>query len=107
MDIDDTLAALAKAVEQPTEPAEEERVVFHPQVLVARLTEAGETDLAAKAVNAIRKNGRAVNADAEIEAKALRLRAENAAEKYREINKANATSHPLPKWVQAEIGVTY
>src|SRR5690606_7600447 len=71
---------------------------------VVAAIKAGEIDLAAKLANGIRQLGKSIGElPPEVEARAKRLRAETAAETFRAINHANATNHPLPAWVRAEI----
>lgn len=89
------------------EPDDEESVAFSWPHLVGRLTAAGETTLAAKALLGARRAGKHVDSTKEVEAAAKRLRAVAAAESFRAVNKANNTNYPLPAWVRAEMGVTH
>jgi hypothetical protein len=102
----DELAALARQVETAP-PPEDEYIAPNFPVLVANLTDAGEIDAAAKITNFARRIGRHIETTPEVTARAKRLRAENGAEMFRAINRANATNHRLPAWIRGELGVSH
>lgn len=106
-------AAALAAVEHtyPGEPSDHDdgdyRTTFSWPHLVARLTEAGEIDLAAKTALAALQAGRSVPLSPEVEKRVRKMQAQNKAETFRQLNEVNATNFPLPAWIRNELGVTY